>query len=100
MPKKLHIGIATITGITLGTFLWFKTRKSSANSPVETFSSEEEHSYISQDWSAEEKKTDYYKKLLARWGTKEGLMELSDASLLPEKAIKKQKRKRLNTIQR
>ncbi|WP_346881301.1 YncE family protein [uncultured Algibacter sp.] len=99
MHKKAYISLATLTGLTLGTFLAIRAKKAS-HTPMATTDDAMQDDYISQSWSDAEKRTPDYKRMLQKWGTREGLMELSGNSEIPFKKKRKKSLKALNKIQK
>ena len=94
MHKKVYISLATLAGITLGTFLATRAKKVSKIA-MDINDSTLQDDYISKSWSETEKKTPTYKHILQKWGTREGLMELSDTT---EVVFKKKRKKRLKAL--
>ncbi len=98
MHKKVYISLATLTGLTLGTFWAIKAKK--VSSPIiELTDDTTQDSYVSDNWSAAEKKTPKYKRLLEKWGTREGLIEVRGSNEISYKKKRLKKLKKLYAIQ-
>ena len=99
MNKKVYISLAALTGISLGTLLALKSQKKDFKNTTVSIDDKED-SYVKGGWTASEKQTEAYKRLLLKWGTKEGLIDVRDNSLASKKEQQKKRLRKLSKIEK
>ena len=96
MDKRSYISLAALAGLTMGAFFGVRKNKQpnkESNSIVDNTTSEDAYS---SSWSPAEKQTERYKRLLEKWGTKEGLIHVNEGSSAKKK--KKERSRKLKAI--
>ncbi|WP_010182443.1 YncE family protein [Aquimarina agarilytica] len=95
MHKNAYLGLAALTSVGIGAYIVSKLQKVT-KAPIEVDPSmvtNEEDQYVNS-WSPEEINSPKYKKWLAKWGTKQGVIDVgSTAKKRNEKRVQPKKNK-------